>query len=69
MAELEPKPNEIGNAIEKVVDLAIQINLEVDSDDVQELFNFHNQELTISELIEMHDQEQDIKELKSLDPV
>ncbi|GFW72438.1 hypothetical protein TNCV_3796661 [Trichonephila clavipes] len=34
-----------------------QINLEVDSDDVQELLEFHNQQLTIDELIEMHEQE------------
>ncbi|GFU59771.1 hypothetical protein TNCV_4467661 [Trichonephila clavipes] len=39
------------------------------SDDVQELLDFHNQELTIDELIEMHEQEQDMEELESLDPV
>ncbi|GFV66301.1 hypothetical protein TNCV_2737151 [Trichonephila clavipes] len=48
-------------------DLAWQINLEVDSDDVAELLQ--NQELTIDELIEMHKQEQEIEELESLDPV
>ncbi|GFV32521.1 hypothetical protein TNCV_1055021 [Trichonephila clavipes] len=36
-------------------------------DDVQELSDFYNQELTIDELIEM--QEQDIKELESFNPV
>ncbi|GFV50267.1 RNase H domain-containing protein [Trichonephila clavipes] len=39
----------------------------VDSDDVQELLDFLNQELTIDELIEMHEQEQDIEELEPLD--
>ncbi|GFX22613.1 hypothetical protein TNCV_2993481 [Trichonephila clavipes] len=53
-------PDEIGKVIEDV-DLARQINLEVDRDDVQELLDFHNQELTMDELIEM--QEQDIEEL------
>ncbi|GFW99478.1 hypothetical protein TNCV_3417111 [Trichonephila clavipes] len=38
------KSDEIGNTIE-VDDLVRQINFEVDSDDVQELQNFHNQEL------------------------
>ncbi|GFT02109.1 transposable element Tcb1 transposase [Trichonephila clavipes] len=32
-----------------------QINSKVDSDDVQELLYFYNQELTIDELIEMHE--------------
>ncbi|GFU63694.1 hypothetical protein TNCV_1509732 [Trichonephila clavipes] len=40
---------------------ARQINLKVDSDDVQELLDSHNQELTIDELIEMHEQDQDIE--------
>ncbi|GFW48537.1 tigger transposable element-derived protein 1 [Trichonephila clavipes] len=44
----------------------MQIILEVDSDDVQELLDFHNQELTTNKLIEMHGQ--DIEELESLDP-
>ncbi|GFW75460.1 transposable element Tcb2 transposase [Trichonephila clavipes] len=56
-------PEEIGNLIEEIVDFASQINLEVDSDDIQELLDFHNQELIINELIEMHKQEQDIEEL------
>ncbi|XP_023232690.1 tigger transposable element-derived protein 1-like [Centruroides sculpturatus] len=68
-AESVPEPDEIGNVIEEVVDLARQINLEVDSDDVRELLDSHNQELTIDELIEMCEQEQDIEELDSLDPV
>ncbi|GFU57379.1 uncharacterized protein TNCV_3635581 [Trichonephila clavipes] len=34
------------NVIEEVVDLARQINLEVDRDDVQELLDSHNHELT-----------------------
>ncbi|PRD20766.1 UNVERIFIED_CONTAM: Borcs5 [Trichonephila clavipes] len=44
----------------KVVNLARQINLEVDGDDVQEL--------KMDDLIEMHEQEQDV-ELESSDPV
>ncbi|GFV50380.1 tigger transposable element-derived protein 1 [Trichonephila clavipes] len=61
-----PEPDEISNVTEEVVDLARQTNLEVDSDDVQELLDSHNQELTMDELIEMH--EQDIKEHESKDP-
>ncbi|GFX71038.1 hypothetical protein TNCV_3648031 [Trichonephila clavipes] len=40
------EPDEISNLIEEVVDLAGQINLELDSDDVQELLDSNNQELT-----------------------
>ncbi|GFX93585.1 hypothetical protein TNCV_1587621 [Trichonephila clavipes] len=54
-AESLPKPDEIGNLIEEVVDLAMQINLEVDSDDIQEQLDSHNQELTIHELVEEQD--------------
>ncbi|GFW46328.1 uncharacterized protein TNCV_1388301 [Trichonephila clavipes] len=50
-------------------DLARQIHLEVESDDVQELLDSHNHELTIDELIEIHEQEQDIEELECLNPV
>ncbi|GFV55184.1 hypothetical protein TNCV_1382051 [Trichonephila clavipes] len=50
--------------IEEVVDLSRQINLEVDSDDVQKLLDSHNQELAMDELIEMHEQD-----IESLDPV
>ncbi|GFV64647.1 hypothetical protein TNCV_2728571 [Trichonephila clavipes] len=57
--------DEIGNVIEEVVDHARQINLEVDSDDVQELMDSSNQKLIMDELIKMHDQ--DVKEC--LDPV
>ncbi|GFS78612.1 hypothetical protein TNCV_3148151 [Trichonephila clavipes] len=39
----------------------------MDSDDVQELLDSHNQDLTIDELIEM--QEQDNEKLEFLDPV
>ncbi|GFT87734.1 uncharacterized protein TNCV_4000871 [Trichonephila clavipes] len=66
-AESVPEPDEVGDVLEKVVDLARQINLQVDSDDVQKLLDSHNQKLTIDEFIEM--QEQDIEELESLDPV
>ncbi|GFU67370.1 hypothetical protein TNCV_640701 [Trichonephila clavipes] len=45
------------------------INLEVDSDDVQELLASPNQELTNDELIEMHEQKQDIEEHEYLDPI
>ncbi|GFS62578.1 hypothetical protein TNCV_1263311 [Trichonephila clavipes] len=64
-----PEPDTIGNEIKEVVDLANQINLEVNSDDVQELLDFHNQELTSDDLIEMHEQKEVIEELESLDPV
>ncbi|GFV51755.1 hypothetical protein TNCV_1321111 [Trichonephila clavipes] len=69
LAESLLEPDEIGNLIEEVVILARQINLEVDSDDVQELLDFHIQELTIHELIKMHEQEKDIEELESIDLV
>ncbi|GFV13525.1 hypothetical protein TNCV_67281 [Trichonephila clavipes] len=52
-----------GNANEEDVDLARQINLEVDNDDVQELLDFHNQELRINWLIELHKQVQTLKRL------
>ncbi|GFW37962.1 hypothetical protein TNCV_4631631 [Trichonephila clavipes] len=55
------KINKSVNEMEKVVDLARQINLEVESDDVQELLDSHYQELT------MH--EQGIEEHESLDPI
>ncbi|GFX82204.1 hypothetical protein TNCV_33121 [Trichonephila clavipes] len=64
-AESVPDPDEIGNLIEEVVNLAKQINLEVDIDGIYELLDFHNQELTIHEFIEKHEQEQDIDELKT----
>ncbi|GFX07676.1 histone-lysine N-methyltransferase SETMAR [Trichonephila clavipes] len=63
-----PKPGEIGNGIEEVIDLTIQINLEGDLGDVQEILDSHNQELTIDGLIKMHEHDQDIEELESLDP-
>ncbi|GFV97032.1 hypothetical protein TNCV_3526181 [Trichonephila clavipes] len=43
------------DVIEEVVGLARQINLEVGSDDSQELLDSHNLELTKDELIEMHE--------------
>ncbi|GFW37395.1 hypothetical protein TNCV_860021 [Trichonephila clavipes] len=59
--ETVPEPDEIGNLIKEVVKLAKQINLEMVSDDVQELMDSHNQDSTIDEIIEMHGQ--DIEEL------
>ncbi|GFT23363.1 hypothetical protein TNCV_2016461 [Trichonephila clavipes] len=53
--ELVPKPDEIGNFIEDIVDFGREINLEVNSDEVQELQDSHHQELTVDELIEMHE--------------
>ncbi|GFT04919.1 hypothetical protein TNCV_4712871 [Trichonephila clavipes] len=58
-----PEPDEIFKVIKEVVHLARQINLKVDSDDVQEMPDSPNQEPTTDELIEMHKEEQDIKEL------
>ncbi|GFT68605.1 hypothetical protein TNCV_1841951 [Trichonephila clavipes] len=49
--------DKLGNLTEEAVDLASQINLEMDSDDVQELPDFHNQELTMDELTEMLEQD------------
>ncbi|GFS47169.1 hypothetical protein TNCV_2053401 [Trichonephila clavipes] len=46
-AESVSKPDEIGNMIEEVVNPARHINLEVDSDDAQEMLDSNNQELTI----------------------
>ncbi|GFW78701.1 hypothetical protein TNCV_4261241 [Trichonephila clavipes] len=62
-----PEPDEIGNVIEEVVDLVRQITSEVESVDVQEFLDSHNQELTMDELIVT--QKQDIEELESIDPV
>ncbi|GFV03223.1 hypothetical protein TNCV_4018201 [Trichonephila clavipes] len=52
------EPEEIGNLIKEVADFARQINLAMDSDDVQILLDFHSHEQTIDELVEMHEQEQ-----------
>ncbi|GFX25863.1 hypothetical protein TNCV_2640071 [Trichonephila clavipes] len=68
-AESISERDEIGNEIEEVVDLARQINLEVDNDDIQDLVDSHNKELIIDELMEMYKQEPDIKEFESLHPV
>ncbi|GFV70654.1 hypothetical protein TNCV_3842333 [Trichonephila clavipes] len=57
MASSHRKKNGTYNMIEEVVDLARQINLEVYSDDMQELLDSRNQELTIDEFIEIHEQE------------
>ncbi|GFX68094.1 hypothetical protein TNCV_921951 [Trichonephila clavipes] len=51
--ELALEPDGIGNVTEEY--LCRQINLETDTDDVQELLDPHNRELTIDELIEMHE--------------
>ncbi|GFW70915.1 hypothetical protein TNCV_2196031 [Trichonephila clavipes] len=60
---ISAEPDEIGNVAEEIVDFARQINLVVDSGDVQELLDSHNQELTMDELVEMYEREQDIEEL------
>ncbi|GFW98716.1 tigger transposable element-derived protein 1 [Trichonephila clavipes] len=62
-----PEPDEVGNLIEEVVNFERQINLEVDSDDIQELQNSHNQELTTDDFIAIH--EQDIEKFESLDSI
>ncbi|GFU68634.1 hypothetical protein TNCV_4982401 [Trichonephila clavipes] len=62
--ESVPRLDTIGNVIEGVVYLAKQINLEAHRDAIQELLDFHNQELTIDELLEMHGQEQTFKNLR-----
>ncbi|GFT21268.1 hypothetical protein TNCV_3815691 [Trichonephila clavipes] len=60
--KLAPKPDET-DMTEESVDLSRQINLEVDSDDAQELLDSQSQEL-----IEMQNQAQDIEELEFKDP-
>ncbi|GFW81349.1 hypothetical protein TNCV_376971 [Trichonephila clavipes] len=55
IAEIQAESDEIGNVIEEVVDLVRKLNLELDSDNVQELLDFHNLELAMDELIEMHE--------------
>ncbi|GFX52445.1 hypothetical protein TNCV_4324621 [Trichonephila clavipes] len=63
-------PDEIDNFIEKLSPhLDRQINLEVDSNNVQEMLDSHIQELIIDDLIEIHEQEQDIEKLESLAPL
>lgn len=52
-------PEHIDGIIEEVIDIAKQLNLEVDADDFQELLDSHNQELTIDELIEIRGHDQD----------
>ncbi|GFX78104.1 transposable element Tcb2 transposase [Trichonephila clavipes] len=59
----EDGTNEIISHSPKVYTTPSQINLEVDNDDVQELLDSHNQELTVNELIEMHEQQQGIEGL------
>ncbi|GFV83336.1 hypothetical protein TNCV_1900621 [Trichonephila clavipes] len=59
----QKRNDKIGNVTEEVVDILRQINLEVDSDDVQELMDSYLQELTVDDLIEIHEQEQNIEEL------
>ncbi|GFW20138.1 hypothetical protein TNCV_2320791 [Trichonephila clavipes] len=49
------EPDEIGNEIEEVVNLARQIIIEVDNDDDQELLDSHNQVLAVNEPIEIHE--------------
>ncbi|GFW58837.1 hypothetical protein TNCV_4046761 [Trichonephila clavipes] len=63
--ESVPEPNEIGNVIEEVVDLARQMNLEVDCDDIKKLLRSHNWELTMDELKKC----MNIEEFESLDPL
>ncbi|GFU76950.1 hypothetical protein TNCV_4521061 [Trichonephila clavipes] len=53
--------------IEESIDFTGQIDIEADSDDIQELLDSHDPKLTMDELIET--QEQDIEKLESLDPV
>ncbi|GFV55475.1 hypothetical protein TNCV_3776621 [Trichonephila clavipes] len=54
--ELAPEPD-------KTVYLARQISVEVDSDDVQELQGYNNQELTMDELLKIHEPGKTMKNL------
>ncbi|GFW31454.1 hypothetical protein TNCV_1288011 [Trichonephila clavipes] len=47
----------------------LQVNVKVDSGNIQELLDCYNQALTTDELVEMHKQEQNIIERESLDPI
>ncbi|GFS79699.1 oxidation resistance protein 1 [Trichonephila clavipes] len=60
-----PEPDEIGNFVEEVVDIARQINSGVDNDDVQELLDSHHQERTIDELTEMHEQDEPLLDMEA----
>ncbi|GFV45389.1 hypothetical protein TNCV_5055831 [Trichonephila clavipes] len=53
--ESVPKSVEIVNLNKEVVTFIREINLEVDSDDVQGLLDSYHQELIIDELIEMNE--------------
>lgn len=66
--ELASDSEQIESIIKEVVNIAEQLNLEVNYDDVQELLDSHNQELTIDELLEMRENEQDIEQNNSLNP-
>lgn len=67
--QLVPEFDKIDKVVVEVVDLARQINLEVDSGDIQELLDLLNQALTVDEIIEMREQDQDVEEPDSLSPV
>ncbi|GFU60871.1 hypothetical protein TNCV_3372061 [Trichonephila clavipes] len=56
------KTQQLKAEIEKIVNLARQISLEGDGDDIQELLDSQNRELTMDELIEMHRKEKYIEE-------
>lgn len=49
LTELVPESDEISNAIYEDVDFVRQINLDVDSDDIQEMLDSHNRKLTMYE--------------------
>lgn len=65
--ETTPETDHVAHVIEEVVNLARQLDLEVNGDDVNELLDSHSQELTIDELIEMR--EQNVTESDTSDPV
>ena len=57
--EITPETDQIAHTVartvEEVVNLTRELDLEVDSDDVNKLLDSHSKELTIDELIEMHE--------------
>ncbi|GFW36573.1 hypothetical protein TNCV_1955731 [Trichonephila clavipes] len=55
--------------MEEIADLARKINLEVYSNDFQELLDFHNQDLRMDELTERHMIKSKTLKNESLDPV
>lgn len=58
---MEPEQN--AAVVEEIVSLGVSMGMEVDSDDVEELVEDHNIELTTEELRDLHmEQQQEVAE-------